>query len=404
MTQQETNRPAGSAVPPPPPGSPDAPASLVPSPSGTLSRQPWWVTPGLAFLAALFSRWALSLYLFHSGQMPFGLSREATKTLKFDAIWHWYIAHHGYAKVDGPMQYADLITHYSLTWPKLLSVTLLFGHSSLFAGIVLNCLIFALAAAVLARLAVVCGVSSWKPVAIFCCYPTAFFANTVYNEPIFLLMTFTSMLMLVTGRPFAAFFFDAGAVTIRVNAWASVAATVFCSLRSRMPRHRLVIAFAVLTAAASIQPLAVWYHRGSPTAHWEDFDKLYWMANPQPVPFKDPVQILGTAISQPAILAYDDGFIYNKFWPSVSLFAAAILIFASWRFCPAPVRVQGVATVLGLAFLEQAISTPRYLMAFLPIYFLASRTPGWILGPVCVLMGWAQLHLLSRFINHSWAF
>lgn len=364
---------------------------------------PWWMPPALAFLAALLSRWALAAYLLHSGQMPLGLSREAARMLKYDAIWHWYIAHHGYAKVEGHMQYADLITHYSWTWPKILSISLLFGDSAPFAGIVINCLIFALAAAVLARLSAVCGVNFWKPVAFLCCYPTAFFANTVYNEPVFLLLTFSSMLMLVTGRPFAAFFLDAGALTVRVNAWANVAASAYAALRARMPPRLFAAAAAVLLAAASIQPLAIWHHRGSPTAHWEDFEKVHWMANPQPVPFKDPFLILRSAANNPPVLA-DDGFMYNSFWPSISMFAAVLILAAAWRFCPAPARVQGLATVMGLSLLEQAISTPRYLMAFVPMYFLAARAPGWVLGPVCLLMGWVQLHLVSRFINHVWAF
>lgn len=381
-----------------------SPCSMTPPsfPRSLVSQ--WWVTPSAAFLVALASRWALAFYLFHSGQMPLGFSREAARLLKYDAMWHWYIAHHGYAKVEGPLKYADLITHYSWTWPKVLSLSLFFGTSAPFAAIVLNCVIFAAAAAVLSRLTSVCGVSSWKPVALFCCYPTAFFANTVYNEPIFLLLTFSSMLMLVTGRPFAAFFLDAGAITIRANAWANVAATAFCALRSKMPRRRLVVASAILIASASIQPLAVWHHRGSPTAHWDDFEKIHWMANPQPVPFKDPVKILHLASSSPGMVVNDDGFAYNSFWPSVSLFAAVLLLVASWRFCPAPVLVQGLATILGLSLLEQAISTPRYLMAFMPMYFLAARLPSWALGPICVLMGWTQLHLVSRFLSNIWAF
>lgn len=364
----------------------------------------WWIIPAAAFLVALMSRWVLSAYLFYSGQMPLGLSRESSRMLKYDAIWHWYIAHHGYAKVEGPLQHADLITHYSWTWPKLLSVSLLFGTDAPFAAIVLNCLIFAAAAAVLARLSVVCGISAWKPVAFLCCYPTTFFANTVYNEPIFLLLTFSSMLLLVTGRPFAAFFLDAGALTIRVNAWANVAATVFCALRARMPRRQILLALAALLIAASIQPLAVWWSRGSPTAHWDDFGKIQWMANPQPVPFKDPIAILFKAVAQPSLVGNDDLFTYNSFLPSLSLLAATLMLIVAWRVCPPPVRIQGLATVLGLSLLEQAISTPRYLMAFTPMYFLAARAPGWLLGPLCVLMGWTQMHLVSRFIRHIWAF
>jgi hypothetical protein len=377
--------------------------SMPPSPASPVPPLPWWLPPAIAFLVALLSRWVLASYLFHSGQMPLGLAREASRMLKYDAIWHWYIAHHGYAKVEGHLQYADLITHYSWTWPKILSVSLLFGDSAPFAGIVLNCLVFSIASAVLARLAVVSGVSFWKPVAFLCCYPTAFFTNTVYNEPVFLLLTFSSMLLLVTGRPYAAFFLDAASLTIRVNAWANVAATTFTALRYRMPARRLALAAAALAASAAIQPLAIWHHRGSPTAHWEDFEKVQWMANPQPVPFKDPFLILRNAAVNPSVLV-DDGFLYNSFWPSVSMFAAVIVLVVAWRFCPVPARVQGLATVMGLSLLEQAISTPRYLMAFVPMYFLAARAPAWVLGPVCVLMGWAQLHLVERFLRHTWAF
>jgi len=379
----------------------DSPAPQI---SGTVHYKSYWIPSCVAFAMALISRWVLSSYLLHSGHMPLGLSQEASRTLKYDAMWHWYIAHNGYAKVEGPLQYADLITHYSLTWPKMLSFSLLFGESALFAGIVLNCIIFALSAAVLARLALTCGVNFWKPVGLLCCYPTSYFANTVYNEPVFLLLTFLSMLMLVTGRPFAAFILDAGALTVRVNAWANVAATTFCALRSKMPLRFIVLAACLLLLAAALQPAAVWYYRGSPTAHWEDFDKFEWMANPQPVPFKDQVEIILATLERPYMLFYDDSFTYNSFWPSASLLAALLVLIASWKICPAPVRVQGLATVLGLSLLEQAISTPRYLMAFLPMYFLAARAPGWVMGPVCVLMGWVQLHLVSRFINQVWAF
>ncbi len=368
---------------------------------------PWWLPPAFAFLAALLSRWALSVYLFHSGQMPLGISRESPRLLKYDAIWHWYIAHHGYEKVDGPLQYADLITHYSWTWPKLLSSVLVLGPNSLFAGIVLNCLIFALAAAVLARLVTVCGLVWWKPVALLCCYPTSFFANTIYNEPIFLLLTFSSMLLLVTNRPFLAFFMDAGALTIRVNAWASVAATVFASLRARMRPRLLVIGGLVLLGGALAQPLAVWKYRGSPTAHWNDLREVYWMANPQPIPFKDHYRILSrTWRGEPAehFNGCVDYSTYHEILPSLSLVAALILLLVGWKMLPAVVRVQGLATIGGLSLLEQAISTPRYLMAFIPMYFLAARCPGWLLGPICALMVWSQMHLVSRFIRHAWAF
>ena len=367
-------------------------------------KQPWWAVPVLAFMVALVSRWALSSYLFHSGQMPLGFAASVSRMLSYDAQWHWYIAHHGYAKVEGPLHYAELITHYSLVWPKLLSVSLLFGEYSLLAAIVLNCLIFSAAAATLARIAVVCNLDPWKPVSLFCCYPTSFFANSVYNEPIFLLLTFLSMLMLLRGRLFLAFFLDAAAISIRVNAFANVVATIFSAIRAKMSLRRFAIAAAALATAASIQPIAVWYHRGSPTANWEDFDRIQWMANPQPMPFKDQVQNIQKAIAQPSRLHSDDMFTYNDFWPSVSLFTAVLLFAAAWKFCPPPVRVQGLATIIGLSLLEQAISTPRYLMSFTPMYFLAARSPSWVVAPVCILMGWAQLHLVSRFVRQVWAF
>lgn len=376
----------------------------TPAPHAPQPGERWWVPPLLAFAAAAFSRWLLAFSLFLSGEMPTGFFREATRMMKYDAEWHWYIANHGYAKVAGPLRYADLVTHYSWVSPKVLSLGLLFPGHEFFAATVINCLIFSLAAAVLARLASVSSLPWWKPVALMCCYPTAFFANTVYNEPFFMLLTFGSMLCIARGRLLASFLLDATAVTVRVNAWANVAATAFRAARDRLPARSLALAALALVLASAVQPVALWHYRGSPFANWKDLERVYWMANPQPVPFKDPAEIIMRAYSSPDLVRLDDAFAYNSFWPSVSLFAALSVLVLSWRHLPPHIRVQGLATVVGLGMLEQAISTPRYLMTFMPFYFLAGRAPPWALGAACVLMGWAQLHLVSRFLLGVWAF
>jgi len=365
---------------------------------------PLWFPAILSFFVAVSSRWAIFLFLMYSGQMPFGPKMESQRLFKYDAVWHWYIAQNGYDKASGPVGYADLITHYSWTWPKILSLSLFFPDHAHFVAILINIVIFGLAASVLALLALKASLPWWKPVVLLCCYPTAFFANSVYNEPIFLLLTFSSMLCLFYQRPFFASLLDASALTVRVNAWANAAATLYCTWRQRLPLRWCLAIAALMAAGASVQPCAVWYYRGSPTEHWKDFERVEWMANPQSVPFKDPYNIVSSAISRGGSIWTDDVFVYNSLIPSLSLFFAAFCLMAGWRWLPPPIRVQGLATVLGLSLLEQAISTPRYLMAFLPFYFLAGRCPSWVLGSVCVLSVWAQSVLVSRFLSNLWAF
>jgi hypothetical protein len=268
-----------------------------------------------------------------------------------------------------------------------------------------NCAIFALATLAVAYMAKSYGADWWKPAALLCCYPTAYFANSIYNEPIFVLLTALSVTMVLRRDFFVSGLFAAMAVSIRVNAWAQVAAWAYSVYKN--PPHRpwlqVGLTAVVILVFASLQPLAIWFWRGSPVAHYSDLEKVEWMASPQLIPFKEPAQTVGQIIGEPTLL-FNESFMFSRGWSALFLIAGALTLIMGWRAIPPVARVQGAFTLLGLGMLEQAISIPRYMMAFMPFYFAVSRIPAWALGALCSILFWTQFEWASRFIKNMWSF
>ena len=326
------------------------------------------------------------------------------KFFRYDALWHWEIMSRGY---EAARHGNSLVSHYSITWPTMMKLWASISGVDRLGMMFFNCGIFGLASVAVAFMARKASLEWWKPVAFLCCFPTAYFANTIYNEPIFLLFTAMSVAFCLGGKLPASGVWAGLAVTIRVNAWAQVAAWGYSLMTAARPRHlrQVVMPLAFILICASIQPVAIWYWRGSPVAHYEDLKRVEWMASPQMIPFKEPSESLYYLTMNPALLQ-DDNFMYMRGWGALFIVMGITTMVWGWvgRWIPPHVLVQGAMTVLGLGLLEQAISVPRYMMAFMPFYFLAAKLPPWALGATCSLMFWAQCDWSARFIRGAWAF
>lgn len=333
--------------------------------------------------------------------MPLGISIEHSRFFRYDALWHWEIMKNGYAATQSGN---TLVTHYSLVWPLIMSLASFVLGDDKFRMMLLNCVLFGITASAIAKMSRVAGLPWWKPVAFFCCFPTAFFANSVYNEPIFMLATVMSVSFSLEKRALGSGIWASVGVAIRVNGWAQAAAWMLSTVDWRKNKTALITGLAAILLASSIQPLAIWYWRGSPTAHYKDLQNVEWMASPQMIPFKEPVKTVALVIEQPSLLSHSIDFMFYRGWSAVAIWASVLVLIFSWKRLPRVVKLQGLFTIIGLGLLEQAISLPRYIMAFVPFYFWAARLPPWALGAVCSLMAWTQLYLATRFVRGFWAF
>jgi len=334
--------------------------------------------------------------------MPLGIKVEHTRFFRYDAVWHWEIMQNGYTAAQHGNH---LVSHYSIIWPLVMKIFSVVPGEAKINMMILNCAVFGLATAALARMALAAGFQWWKPAIFFCCFPTAFFANSVYNEPIFMLGTFMGMATLLEKKWLSSGLWSSLGVVIRINGWA-MAATWIISVMSgaKIPRKSIFIGLAALGLAAIVQPMAIWHWRGSPIAHYNDLQSVGWMASPQIIPFKEPIETACTLIARPSLISATSSFMFHKGWSAISLGVCMLVLAVLWKKLPPPVKMQGLFTILGLGMLEQAISLPRYVMAFLPFYFLAARLPAWSLGMVCSVMAWSQLYLATRFVRGLWAF
>jgi xanthosine utilization system XapX-like protein len=337
-----------------------------------------------------------------SGELPLGLGREYLKFYRYDALWHWEIMTRGY---EAARHGNSLVSHYSITWPALMNLWATVTGSGHLGMMFFNCIIFAIATLAVAYMAKSAGVEWWKPASLLCCYPTAYFANSIYNEPIFVLLTALSIAMVLRREFFLSGLFAGMSVSIRVNAWAQVAAWLYSIYRSPRPRpiKPAILGMVTILIFASLQPLAIWFWRGSPVAHYKDLEKVEWMASPQIIPFKEPAQSLTRLTRDPSSF-FDESFMFSRGWSAIFLLAGVIVLAVYWRSIPQVARIQGIFTILGLGMLEQAISIPRYMMAFMPFYFAAARLPPWALGALCSLLFWTQCEWASRFIKNMWSF
>lgn len=361
----------------------------------------WLLRNGPPFIVGLLSRLLLYAALLAGSEMPLGLQIEHSRFFKYDALWHWEILENGY---EASRHGNTLVTHYSPVWPFVMGVfSVLLGEDRL-RMMMLNCVFFGLTAVALAKMARAAGLTWWKPVVFFCSFPTAFFANSVYNEPLFMLATVMSMSMLLENRPMASGVWAALGVSVRVNGWAQVAAWIHDTASRGASKRHWILPSLFIVAASLIQPACIWYWRGSPVAHYEDLEKVEWMASPQLIPFKEPLETLVMGVSNPSLLEPSGDFMFQRGWSAIVLLICLVVLILSWRTLPSPVKVQGLFTILGLSLLEQAISLPRYAMAFMPFYFLAARLHPWILGVICSMMAWSQLYLVIKFIRGGWAF
>lgn len=334
--------------------------------------------------------------------MPLGLKVEHIRFFRYDAVWHWEIMQNGYAATQHGNH---LVSHYSMIWPLVMKIFSIIPGEDRLNMMILNCVVFGLASYALARMTRAAGLQWWKPVFFFCCFPTAFFANSVYNEPIFMLGTFMGMATLLEKKWIASGLWSALGVSIRINGWAMASTwAMSAALGKKIPRKAIAVGLLAIALASMVQPLAIWYWRGSPVAHYNDLQNVGWMASPQLIPFKEPIQTAWTLITRPSLMSATSSFMFHKGWSAVSLGVCMLVLAASWRKLPQPVKMQGLFTILGLGLLEQAISLPRYVMAFLPFYFMAARLPAWVLGTVCSVMAWSQIYLATRFVRGLWAF
>lgn len=356
---------------------------------------------GFPFLVGFASRLCLYALLVIDGEMPLGILTEYGRFFRYDALWHWEIMKNGYASAA---QGNTLVSHYSLVWPLIMRAVSIFAGEDKITMMILNCVFFGLATSALAKMARISGLIWWKPVAFMCCFPTAFFSNSVYNEPLFMLATVISVSAFLEKRPISSGVWAGLSVAIRVNGWAQAAAVILSVENWRNHKKTLMIILASLLVAASVQPLAIWYWRGSPTAHYGDLKSVEWMASPQIIPFKEPVETVIQVLSQPSLLNPGGAFMFHRGWSAVALLLCVIVLALSWRDLPRVVKLQGAFTILGLGLLEQSISLPRYAMAFLPFYFWSARLPPWALGALCAVMAWVQFYLGTRFVRGLWAF
>lgn len=193
-------------------------------------------------------------------------------------------------------------------------------------------------------------------------------------------------------------------MSIRVNGWAQVAGWLSSLKKGRKNVRAALLGLSAIIACASIQPLAVWYWRKDPLAIYRDLGREEWMASPQPVPFKEPLETLRIMWRNPIAAMQNETFAFMRAWSALFLVFGFVALAVSWKKTPLPVKVQGMATLFGLGLLEQAISVPRYMMAFLPFYFFADRLPPWALGALCTVMVWAQCEWAAMFVRGKWAF
>lgn len=353
------------------------------------------------FALGVLSRLLLFAMLAAQHHIPLGLKVENFRFFRYDALWHWDIMFNGYGGAAGGN---TLVSHYSIVWPMIMRLVSLLTGPDRLSLMFFNCLVFGAACAAVARMARAANILWWKPVVFLCCFPTAYFANSIYNEPIFMFLTAASMAAILEKRLVSGGVWAALGVTIRVNAWAQVVGWLAGCWPLWKNRRKVVLGGLFVLACASVQPLATWYWRGTPFAQYNDLERVGWMASPQMIPFKEPFDTCRRFFREPAWTFANDAFMFHRGWGAFAIIVGIVVLAWTWKKLPWPVRVQGSLTILGLGMLEQAISLPRYMMAFLPFYFWAGRMPVWFLGFLCAMMFWAQKFLAVRFIQGWWAF
>lgn len=327
--------------------------------------------------------------------------------MRWDADSYLTLAREGYAAPEQSQDRREFMSRFPPLVPWAIGVVAAILRVDPFvAGIVLGIASLAGASVLLWMLAREIGFDrreAWRAVVLLNLFPVSYFGNSVFSEPLFLLLLAAYFLLVARGAGL-----ESRAVALGLALLTRTVAVVLYPIHLvhawRAHLGGLSAARSLVLLVAPVVPLLLkelWTSQVLGLSGYGS-DHAANLRITDPVPFLEQLGTLRTLLTDPS--GVDGHLLWTEIYPGVFLLGAVVICASGWRRLPAELNAFSVFYLGLLSLLRFNISGPRYCWPLLPLYLVLATAGPRTFRIAAVGFVAGLLYFTSVFVMGDWAF